>query len=108
MERDVLKVKTDRTQNKFVGRQSLRDDERVIDDVAAKDQAASDCVNEVHRPSKRNEHVDDPNHYCRINFRFLSARGYQKRTQSHEGAEQPRSKTREIVLQAIVGYSCTD
>lgn len=70
MERDVLEVKTDGTQDKFIRGQALRDDERVIDDVATKDQASSDCVNEVHRLSKRNEHIDEPNHYCGINFRF--------------------------------------
>lgn len=67
MKRDVLEVKTDSTQYKFIGGETLRDDERVIDDVTAKDQAGSDCVNDVHRPSEWDEHIDKPSHHCGIN-----------------------------------------
>ena len=70
MWQDVLEVKTDRTQNEFVRGQALRDHVGVIYDVAAKDQAASECVYEVHGPSKRNEHVDESDHYCKVNVRI--------------------------------------
>jgi len=70
MECDVLEVKADGTHDKFIRGQALRDDESVIYNVAAKDQAGSDCINDVHRLSKRNEQVNEPNHHCGINVRF--------------------------------------
>jgi hypothetical protein len=37
MKGDVLEVKADRTQNEFIGGQSLCDDERVINNVPAEE-----------------------------------------------------------------------
>ena len=70
MKRDVLEVKADRTQNEFIRGQTLRDGERVEDDVAAKDQAAPNRVNNVHRLSKWNKQVDEANHHCGVNVIF--------------------------------------
>lgn len=64
---DVLEVKTDGTQYKFIRGEAFRDDERVIDDVTAKDQASSECVNDVHCLSEWDEQIDKPSHHCGIN-----------------------------------------
>ena len=66
MAKDLLKVQTDRSHNKFIGRETFVDHIRVIHDVAAEDQTSADSIHDVHRVAEGDEDADDAGHDCRV------------------------------------------
>ena len=61
-QRHLLQVEADGSGDVLVVRQSLRDDVGIVDDVAAEEQAAADCEDDVHGAAEGYEHSNNASH----------------------------------------------
>jgi hypothetical protein len=59
---DEVKVEADSSEDKFIGGQPSCDQECVVDDVEAKDEAAENCIDEIHGSREWEEDPDEAGH----------------------------------------------
>lgn len=59
---NLLKIKTNGSHDVLVRWQALIDEVGVIDDVATEDKASSDCEDNIHGATKRNEQTNEACH----------------------------------------------
>lgn len=61
---DLLKIQTDSSHDELIRRKPAVNHICVIDDVTAENEATTNCIDEIHCVTERNENPNDAGHHC--------------------------------------------